>query len=240
MITSNIKGVIARLQRFETGLPAALERAVAPKRWEAPLKNTARMGLLAVAWPEERRWVDYFVDAVHGSLFARGVRWTLDVRDLPGVPQVGQVQDLKGEGFGMRGRRVPLEQGQAEQKQVEAVRRGILEWVREEKDRDPVDDAGLSDAELADRIEWIMGVHPRSRAHGRTTGMELAGQSLAGAVQRWLDEKGGEQGKLPEKRVKVWLQAVLIVWRDKFLTELPIAVKQEIRKQWQASGEKLL
>lgn len=241
MIRSNIGQVMRRLERLEAGVPAVIERSVAVKRWQLPLKNAARLAMQAVALPGEEKWVDSFAEAVHGAVTMRGVTWTLDggkVMEAP--PQVESVRDLMAAGFGRKGYRLPAEQASQGAFALETVRTAVFEWVAEEKRRDPIDDAGLTDAELADRIQFIMGLHPRSRGEKRTAAMNAAGRNLGRAVQEYMEQKHSDAGGLDRQRVRVWLQAVRVVWREKLVQELPQAVHQEIRKLWRELQETMI
>ncbi|HEY1171048.1 MAG TPA: hypothetical protein VGH19_06715 [Verrucomicrobiae bacterium] len=245
MIKSNVKAVIRRLENFQSGFPAAVERTINPKAWQQALGRHARMAMEAVALPHEMRFLPGIESTLVGKSVAKGVVWQLSNPDPAGgtVPDLEEARSLVKGGHFRKGNRAQAAEMQRRSQQVERVRLAVREFVAapesEGGKRRKAIDAGLTDEELADRLEWIMGIHPGQKAKHRTDKMESAGDSLQAAVERWMMEQYGGEGLTPD-RAKVLFQAVALVWRQFYLDALPVRLRQELRKLWKDAGETLL
>lgn len=245
MIRSNISSVIRRLENFERGFPAAVERAIKPKVWQQALGRHARMAMEAVALPHELRFLPGIERTLRGDTVGTGVVWHLENPDPQGgtLPDVEEARTLVKGGHYRKGNRQPAEEMQRRSDEIERVRRAIRDFVAQPESeggkRRTSIDSGLTDEALADRLEWIMGIHPGQKGRHRTGKMEEAGDSLQAAIERFMLEQYGGEGLTPD-RVRVLLRAVQLVWRQFFIDMLPGRLRQELRKLWKEAGETLL
>lgn len=264
-IKSNIAKVIAGLRQYQSGVPAAIQRTVAPKYWKPRLEQSATHTLRA-QWALERnlavremyeRLTPRIVNTIEAMILEDGARFTLGIPgdgrggsgDIVGG-DVAKAIDYHVEGQTPGGkpsknfRRAP-DQLTEDAENRERVREAVLQWVREEKVRDERD-AGLTDEEIADRIEWIMGLHRNTSPKEWTAAMQEAGARLANRVQMFIDEAGtGGTGSgkpagaasVPQLAPEVaaeWLEAIFASWSALFITGLPSKLEFELGKLTQS------
>jgi hypothetical protein len=259
-LTSNLPSVIQRLQRLQAGLPAAAAAALAPAYWHPRLEMVA-LRTLRAQWALER---DVQTRALYERLTPR-ILETLRTRQAAAVLTIsmGMPEDQARQlGFQAamdynlsrrtpsgRARKFAAEEPAAE-KNLQAVRDSIRDWVRMEKNRDPqqdvhADGTPLTEDELVARIEEILGVGTRAVPRARTQAMEAAAQSLTGAINAWLgglEQTPGQTpvGSPPVERgatvranpdvIHQWLAAVLVAWCEFVRAHLGDRVGMELGK----------
>jgi hypothetical protein len=247
LLRSNIPAVKARLQRLQAGFPDVLAQAIAPAHWK-PLLELIASKTLRAQWVGEtdvqtralyERLTPRIVATFMEKLLPNGVEYTLGIPDLL-LSDVGLAAAAK---FNLstltptgRERKLSIKEVEAEA-QLHSVRQTILDWVQLEKRRDERD-AGLSDEQIAERIEHILGVGDRVIPRDRTPAMEEAALGLNRAIQSWLD---GEGDSPPPQRAEVtkaaglapavaqqWLYAVLLAWREYLRVHLPSRIAMKL------------
>ena len=262
-ITSNIKGVIGRLERLQKGIPQAFERAVAPAYWLPRLQASAEKTLRAL-WALERsvalrkvyeKLTPRIVESITAEVFGGGALFTARIpAEMTGAGLGGDI--AKASQFNLEKRtpggkesknfRLPVEQLAANAENLQRVREGILEWVRLEKIKDERD-AGLSDEQIAERLEWILGLNKRSSPKEYTAAMQEAGGRLAARIQEFLniDAEGGVT-RLEQKPTAMdpetateWMTAVMATWRALLKVSLPAKVQYELDKEFRKAATEL-
>lgn len=245
-ISSNLPQVIARLERLEKELPNAIRRAVAPAAWRNSFEVNAEKTLRALVVTEtnlNRRemmmaLIPRFVATLTAEVIEGGSRFSMSAPEsFSTTGKVAEAADiverLKTRTYGdqTRARRVPLAASPDEQQTLEVVRTAVLKWVQEEKLKDPTD-TGLSDDEIADRLLWIMGLHPDSKPTEITEAMKEAGERLASRIQDFMDteEFASSVNRLDPEMATQWLVAVLETWKALFRTRLHGRIEHELVK----------
>lgn len=254
MISSNIKTVIRRLERLEEGLPEAVRRAAAPVYWKPRLQASAERVLRGL-WALERnlelraayeRLMPAMLATIEAAATAAGTEFRMSLPAMAlGAGRGGDVAsavDFNQAQHTDTGRlsknfRMPADAMAAQSDNRERVRAGIREWVAHEKIRGPRD-AGLSDEEIADRLEWIMGLHRETSPKAYTEAMASAGEGLALRIQQFMDADaaGGivrleARGRtMDAETAQGWLKAVLATWSAMLRASLPSRVDVEIGK----------
>jgi DNA-binding PucR family transcriptional regulator len=258
MMTSNIDSVVNRVRRMQEGIPAAVSRAVSPGYWK-PRLEVAALKTLRAQWALER---DLALRTLYEGLTPKIVA-TLSAELLEGpiarftmgIPEAaaGVAGDVAGarstalEGRTETGKqsknfRLPLDELKARSENLEAVRQGILDWVKTEKHKETGPggrDAGLSDEEIAERLEWIMGLGARQSAGDVTAEMQAAGERLANRIQAFMDSpesvrgsaSGSDKPVLAPAVATAWLAAVLQSWRVLVMVSLPSRLKYEVERE---------
>lgn len=201
MIRSNIKSVIARLQRFQAGLPGAVGRVLVPEKHLTHLEVVASRTLKLLAeTPEERELVPFFVATIRSELLSpNGFRF------LMSAPQRGRLGSVSAAQTAFEGsrtreyadgrlgeRRVPLALEPDVQVNIENAREAVSQWVKFEKIFDERD-AGYSHEQVTDRLLWIMGLNVAQRFGDsfRTPAMRAAATGLARRVQSFWESAAG-------------------------------------------------
>ena len=261
-LKSNIGQVKARLQRLQAGLPEAAAAAVEPNYW-LPRLERVTLATLRAQWALERNvqtraryehLTPLIVSTLHAEALGRAHHaFVLDL----GLVDIGRGLDIEGAADYNLGSRTPTGRskqyavegpngkqwiqpaGSLQQEQnLQAARQAVLDWVRLEKNRDERD-AGLTDEEIASRLEEILGISDRAVPRDRTAAMNEAAEHLAGAIQRWLDGEGESPPvktdalPLPDLQPAVihsWLVAVLLAWQAFFRSHFRQKVQTELNK----------
>ena len=257
--------VIRRLERLQAGVPEAVGKAIAPSYWKERLRQVALVTLRA-QWALERnvqtralyervthRLVGSMTGEMAGPLlaqysmalqhvaegevstalnFAEAAEYHLTQRTPSGLSKAAHVETPTGTVFVMN-------QGTlADEENLAAARQAILDWVRIEKDKDDRD-AGLTDEEIAARIEHILGIGERVVPRERTEAMRAASGDLIEAIQQWLAGGGQNPPTRPGRELAprqqmspavlgAWFQAVLLAWRAYVALHLRDRIEMEL------------
>lgn len=268
-VRSNVREVIHRLKRLQEGLPGVIRDSAAPVYWLPRLEASATKTIRAL-WASERvlakrelyeRLTPKIVATVTGAFVEHGVDFLMHV-PTSGVGQDGGVNVAAASQYNL-GVRTPTGRirkyavmEEEQQKNLEATRQAVRDWVMLEKRRDErdtkADGTPLSDEEIADRILQILGLKENAAPGRRGPETEAAAEALSGAIQRWLAGEGETPPTNPGKDLGVggggvgldpetlrqWLNAVLLAWRSLLLAGIPDRIALGIRKLWnKASGE---
>ena len=255
MITSNIKFVKRRLQQVQRAIPGAVNKSISPEFWIERLKFTA-LKTIRKQWAGERRLAlrelyekitPFIVETVTGNPIEHGAVYLMTIPRTAGLkPDVDLREAIKFNLAYITSITTPtgrLRKGLTpesiammavdESENLQRAREAVADWVQFEKRRDE-GDAGLTDDEIIERIEVILGLSSNWKIE-RTPEMDAAADKLVPAIERWL---GGEGDSPPTKRVsssisnetiRQWLHAVLVAWRMDILGLLPIRLSLEIR-----------
>lgn len=249
LLTSNIPAVKSRLQRLQAGLPLAVAQAIEPTHWKPLLEHVAWKTLRA-QWIGEtdpqmhalyERLTPRIVATMMATLLPDGAEFRLHIPPLL-ISDVGlaaaahyHLNIMTPAG---RERKFAIRESDAEM-QLASVRQTIRDWVALEKNRTE-QDAGLTDEEIAQRIEHILGIGDRVVPRDRTPDMEEAALGLNRAIQSWLD---GEGEAPPPDRAKVnkgvtldsrvareWMEKVLLAWREYVRVHLRSRIEMKLRE----------
>lgn len=241
-LKSNISGIVGRLKRLQAGIPEAVRDAIDPAYWKGRLEYVA-LKTLRAQWALER---DVQTRALYERLTPRILgTLTADLVGQVSVFTLGLPSSAVAEGLNLqaaidyklaqltpagRERKYALHEPDAEE-HLAAMRQSIRDWVTLEKERDERDQ-GLTDEQIAERIEEILGLSDRTVPRERTPAMEAAAASLTRAIEGWL---AGEGDSPPVNRPEggtatgatiapdvaaQWLEAVLLAWRIYVQTHL--------------------
>ena len=280
--------LISRMERRSEAIAPAVERAISVKYWKPRLEIAATKTIRAL-WHREfdlgkrtlyERLTPVMVATLSGELLAGPI--TRFVMSAPPVEPTGWTG---GSGSGPTGTGGesggPVEKaretvmntarkfrdpatwaGTAADVEVQAVRDGILEWVQTEKRKEMQEggrDHGLTDEQIADRLEWALGL--RGRPGDYTDHMAEVTKDLAARINEWLTgqaegetrtpEGGTPSGDgtpgvvtwhgegrptLPPEVAGVWLAAVLESWQKLVAEGLPGRLEFELKKAWGGVG----
>ena len=251
LISSNIKQVIARLERLHAELPSAPNKATAPGYWKPRLESVAHKTIVA-QWVSERslklhvlyeRITPKVVRTIMGEVFDRGTFFTMripadSIRKPVGIAEAAafNLERLTPTG---RVKKDVIDKGifnpetisQASAENLERVRRIVFDWVELEKRRDTrdfkADGTPMSTEEIADRISAILGIGPNGvipRDRGQL--VQDAAASLSSAIQRWLDGEGDTPPPNFDKG------ASLVQPSSASPAALPPGLPPEVAEQW--------
>lgn len=256
-IATNLPQVINRLKRLQTGLPQAVQRALLPKYLEPEFKDAALVTIRA-QWVNERnvklhelyeRVTPQIVETVTGALLDDGASFSMRLprESAPGqsadvtAASLFQQQSKTPTGREAKNFRLPLDEWKSRRENLEAARHGVLEWVRMEKKKDERD-SGLSDEEIADRIEWILGIHKNTIPSQWSSEMQAAAANLVPHIQAFIDAdaaggvtrlQGAQTPVIDAATVHEWMVKVLAVWRGMVLGgALRHRIEVEIRHEF--------
>ena len=270
MLKSNLKEVAARLEEYQRGLPGCVDRALAREYWIPWLRERAKAALqhqfALIADPATRERYQKRLPALLesiGALVRPGLtQFTFGIMaetvSEVNLTAAGRYASLSWTPTG-RARKYAMPNEQ-EGQNLAAARQSVLDWVTHEKHRDERDE-GLSNEEIAERLEIVMGLRPALREP--TPEMREAAESLRGAIGAWLSgdpvtPSGGHDIKtqapdptrdLPSRQsgvnselVQQWLSAVLQTWLVNFKRALRDRIEaelQQLHRKVQAKQTKL-
>ncbi len=203
-LTSNIAGIVSRLEELQAGYPAAVRRALAPDYWRPHLVKIAEATLSAHVWS---LGVTSAQDVQTRATFQRLI--PVMVKSILGTPQPygalfqmwlppESVTDLnfsKAAGYAAdqwtpmgRDKRYAMPDAHSADN-LKLAKQAVLDWVELEKNRDErdvkADGSMMSSEEIAARLEIILGLRPRMGVT-QNDGMASAASELTGAIQAWL------------------------------------------------------
>lgn len=247
---SNIKEVIAQLERLPGEVHAAMQRAVEPKRWTAPALIRAEQALLMVATPAQRQLIPTFVNAIRVTVFigAGGKGFEASLAAPQGDPTQDAAQTLvqgvivqEAELRKKSDLRADILQRQmpAFMANRERISEAILDWVkRGGYNVDPDDpsagklydadrDMGYSPEQIAVRLEAILFGKDQTRSGSPKVADARAG--LSRRLYEYMAAQMQEEMKFDAVTVNLWLNAVLMAWREMVLDLLPAVVRQELK-----------
>ncbi len=223
-IESTVKSVRGRMETFAGRIASAQAKVTEPKPWLPVAVAKAKEALEQVAQSEfERELIDGFVKGVATSAFGAGaMTWSLT--------QVIQAVDVLGAVGREQFKNLPLFQDAATGRpEVEQL---ILDWVAGYKDKSEQEFA-WGDREIADRIINIL-FGPRTEGRVRATASLIFGNG--GGRHPTLGEFALTQGQnktgLDADTMELWLNAVLVAWRELLLDRLPEQLRKEIHNLW--------
>jgi hypothetical protein len=262
-LTSNIQVVIARLEELQAGYPAAIRRALAPEWWTPQLKGVAEKTLTAQVWAmgvqdeldraartRFQRLVPQIVATVMGSAKPAGALFQMwlppnAVADI----DFDKAAKFAGDQWTPLGRAKKFAMPDpAGEENLQATRQAVLDWVTYEKRRDErdrhADGTLLSDEEIAERVETILGLRPAF--HQRSAAMDADAAALRGAIQAWLDGESATPGGTPvaapavnrprgrggvtNDQARQWLGAVLAAWVSFVRVRLRDRIEAELKR----------
>lgn len=235
-----IEGAMGRLMRLRDGIPGAVGEGLEPGRWLSAAKWHAEVALRGMAQGYEIGLIPRFVATVSTAVWggpgkglaisagwdsgssqgivgrARAAKYGSEIREYPGEVQ--------------RRRRVPAALPIGVAQELEQLRQGIRDWVREEKRKDAKEE-GLGDEQIAENIMFILGVHERSDPLETSPDLEAARAALTPHIEAFM-VAGDVEGRsgLTAERASEWLKAILKAWREMVLREAPAVLLQEIRR----------
>lgn len=264
-LTSNIASVKRRLERLQAGYPEAVGKAIRIEFWKGRFQHIAFVTLRA-QWALERnlqtralydRMSKRLVDSMWAeALTPLGSRFTLGLENvaLGGALDIAAAAEYN---IGSRSAWGKKEEGstpwkaawtEGSEQNLEATRQAIRDWVMLEKRRTD-QDAGLTDEQIASRIEEIIGVSDRAVPRDRTPAMEESAGKLVQAIQSWLEGEGEnpptqpqttQQQGLPPEVAESWLQAVMLAWHAYVAAHLRDRVELELIKLHQRIKTELI
>lgn len=247
ILRSNIKTVIANLERLQVEMPKAVTRAIAPKRWHKLLADSATVVLRGLASGEPnpemrealRGYVDRVVATLVGQVISGGTLFTMKAGD----DRFGFPVDIRRAMATAQG--VPDSGGElvSAQENLEAAKDMVREWVVTKKRLDESEHEDVEDAVTA--IMQILGLMPPPPNVGGvyTDNMQAIAKNM---VEKYMQPYAAERsdsvllGPLDVATATTWLKAVLETWRDIVEAELPRALKEELKAMRQTLKTTLL
>lgn len=241
ILRSNIAQVIGRLKRLEAGIPEAVKEAIAPTYWKGRLEHVALQTLRA-QWALERdlkkrqlyeRLTPRIIATLTSEMLGMASRFTLEIPESMAVGglNVQAAIDYKLAQLTPAGRTKKFAISEPDQEEhLESVRQAIRDWVMLEKKRDERDE-GLTDEQIAERIEEILGLSDRAIPRERTPLLEESATSLVRAINDWLAGAGDTPPvqrdsaapaglTIDPETAASWMQAVLLAWCSYVQTHL--------------------
>jgi hypothetical protein len=239
------------LKRWQAGLPEAAASALDPAYWRPRLEFVA-LKTLRAQWALERdvqtralyeRLTPRLLATLTAELSAGVARFSLQLPEsaLAAGFSIQTAVDYKLNQLTPAGRERKFALHEPDQEaHVEAVRQAIRDWVTLEKRRDERDE-GLTDEQIADRIEEILGLSDRAVPRERTPAMEEAAAGLMKSIESWLagdgDTPAVNRGTKAEGRGAIapevaaqWFEAVLLAWRSYLQTHLRDRLEAALEK----------
>ena len=210
VVTSNVKGVIARVSRLrDRDVQEAMHAALRPSNWQQPAYEAAEKTLTALAEQGEQQFIAPFLKTLTAEVF---VGWHTPGFVLKMKAPFRMELTIADHQSG-RGAVSPSDLGQnLFQKDWDAFKDLMAEWVATEKRKDQRDE-GKSDQDIGDWIAYEMlapdgGGTVRS---GKNRGAQVRDVFMP-YITDFLKRKQG-LSRLPAAKVDAWLRAVLAAWR---------------------------
>jgi hypothetical protein len=235
ILRSNIKTVIANLERLQVEAPKAVTRAIAPKRWHKLLESSATQVLRGLASGEPnpemrealRGYVDRVVATLTGQVISGGTLFTLKAGDDRfGFPVDMRRAMQTAQGMGDSGGELVNAQ-----ENLEAAKDMVREWVIAKKDMDRQEHQDHEAAVTA--VMQILGfMTPPQNVGSYSENMRAIAKDM---VEKYIQPFASERsesvllGPLDVATAQTWLRAVLETWRDLVEAELPRALKEELK-----------
>lgn len=195
-IDSNIRDVIAGIDRLRKGAHGAVQKALQPGLWQEEARSVAEQTLRGLADRDQAGYVSQFVQAVSAESLANGMRLTLDAH-------AGSLNVMGTIAGHLATQGLPLLMGLVDG-DVERLESLILQWVQEEKEKTDVD-SGKTDEQIAEKLRNILLDADRTEARVNAT------ERLVPHLQDFFDRTQGVGGLSPDV-VDAWLRAVSSVW----------------------------
>lgn len=238
------------MRRLQEGIPAAVAAAMNPTYWKARLEFVA-LKTLRAQWALERdvqtraryeRLTPRILGTMTGELAAMVAQFTLELPDsaIASGLSLQAAVDYKLNQLTPTGRERKFALHEPDQEaHLAAVKQAIRDWVTMEKRRDERDQ-GLTDEQIAERIEEILGISDRVVPRARTPDMESAAASLTQAIESWMAGEGDTPATAQPNSERVesisvetaaqWMEAVLLAWRVYVQTHLRDRIEDELGK----------
>ena len=222
-LISNLAGVIDRLEELQAGYPAAVRRALAPEQWTPRLRDIAEKTLTAQVWSlgvtdemdvqtraRLKRLIPQLVDTVMGVARPEGslFQMWLPPNAVADISFTGAAKFASNQWTPMgRAKKFAMPDPQGEEN-LQAARQAVLDWVMLEKKRDTRDEkkdgSMMSDDQIADRVERIMGLRPKmGEMHdtGDLADPDSPPENCAGRSRRgWMGTRQRQAGSIKLNR----------------------------------------
>jgi len=225
-VESNIDDVIGRTRKIKRAIPLAMQEALAPELWLARARQVAQRTLLAIAQPEERKFIQPFVNTVSADLLGTMLR--LQMRSPFAGNSPDKVLDAARAAAAMlTPKEIVATRGLSLFMQpVENFETLVLQWVRgdirvdADKDlpfpdelakRKDARDWGKTDEEVARFISHLL------LTPDPTDGERIAREKLETHIAKFIANRLA--GELDEAAGEIWLKAVLAAWRAMMRSE---------------------
>lgn len=225
-IESNIDRVIERTQKIKRDIPMAMQEALAPNLWLARARLVALRTLLAIARPEELKFIHPFVNTVSADLI--GAVLSLKMHSPFAENSTDKVLDnARAAAAVLTPKEIVQTRGLSLFMQpVENFEAMILEWVQggstagqdlpypdELEKRKDARDWGKTDEEVARFISYLL------LASDPTEGELAAREKLEPHIAKYIANRLA--GQLSQAVAEVWLKAVVAAWRAMLRSAYP-------------------
>lgn len=241
-IQSNIQGVIRQVTRLKTLVPAAALQSISPEKWGPVARSRAQLTLDAIARNDlERSLIPRFVETVvavvsgPGMLLLRIEQPPLD--ELAGNVLVERVM-MAEEDLQKPGPKRQIALSMDDEKLAKLLQEAILDFVTEEKDLSEEEEGWMDDdpvgarQRIANNLRYIL--FTRALPDEAKSGLAAAVQDYIS--RRWWPAYLGSD--TPD--VGHWLVAVLLAWREMFLSQWPLLIEQQLRAAWRKAQTELI
>ncbi len=236
-IESNIESVIGRTQKIKRDIPLAMQEALAADLWIAQARQVALRTLLAIAAPEERKFIQPFVNTVSAEIV--GTALSLKMRSPFTLNTPDKVLDTaRAAAAALTPKEIVQTRGLSLLMQpVENFEAMILESVQgtlqtdNEKDfpypdelakRKDARDWGKTDEEVARFISHLL------LTPDPTDGERKAREALEPHIAKYIANR--LSGELNEAVAEVWLKAVVAAWRALLRSAYPDRLHAILKK----------
>jgi len=218
-INSNIGAVRAQLQKLQAVVPQAATRALTPAIWAEDAAIVARNVLEALADTDsERAIIPQMVASIRAGLLEGGMRFTMRVDAATNALSIEEMRAARA----AAGRQLNARDFFGAQ--VLQFEQAIQEWVETPEDelgkRRDARDFGKTDEEIAQFITYIM-LTPNPPA-----GVEEARGRLEPHIRAFLMAR---HSAVSPEVIGLWLQAVLLAWRDMVQDLFPERFRASLR-----------
>lgn len=234
-ITSNVDSVIERTRNLRTDIPQAMQKALAPDSWLAQARDVAQGTLLAIAEPEQRKYIQAFVNTVSAGL--AGMTLGLKMRSPFDANSPDQLMgDVRAAAASLTPKEIVETRGLSLfMKQVESFEAMVLEWVQGDMPGDGLPypdetgkhkdarDWGKTDEEVARFISHLL------LTPDPTEGELAAREKLEPHIAKYIANR--LSGQLSGAIVEIWLKAVMAAWRAMLSSGYPGKLTAVLRRK---------
>ncbi|HEV2329024.1 MAG TPA: hypothetical protein VGY56_09585 [Verrucomicrobiae bacterium] len=237
-IASNVDSVIERTRKLRADIPAAMQKALAPDLWLAQARDVAERTLLAISEPEQRKYIQPFVNTVSAQL--AGITLSLKMRSPFQASSSDQmIEDARAAAASLTPKEIVETRGLSLfMKQVENFEAIVLEWVQgdmpnentgapvpypdETGKRKDARDWGKTDEEIARFISHLL------LTPDPTKGELAAREKLEPHIAKYIANRLSSQ--LSEAIVEIWLKGVMAAWRAMLCAAYPARLHSLLKK----------
>ena len=239
-IISNVDSAIKRTRRLRAGIPQAMQKALGPDLWAAQARDVAQRTLLAIAEPEQRKFIQPFVNTVSAEL--AGVTLSLKMRSPFQANSSDQImEDARAAAASLTPKEIVETRGLSLfMKQVENFEALVLEWVQgdmpnenagapvpypdETGKRKDARDWGKTDEEVARFISHLLLTPDPTEVE------QAAREKLEPHIAKYIANR--LSGQLSETLVEIWLKAVMAAWRAMLCAGYPEKFNAILRRDF--------